>query len=82
MRRALRGGGARQVDGVQLEGQPPRRAKRPAPRQTGVRLFYQNMGPGLCRDRGDALLLPPQHHQGTLRALPAGDGSGNTHRNV
>lgn len=37
------------------------------------------MGAGLRRDRGDALLLPPQHHQGTLRALSAGDGSGNTY---
>lgn len=75
----IRGGRARQVDGVQLQGQPPRRAEWPAARQTGVRLFHQNMGAGLRRDRGDALLLPPQHHQGTLRALPAGDGSGNSH---
>ncbi len=67
------------MDGVQLEGQPPRRTERPTARQTGVRLFHQNMGAGLRRDRGYALLLPPQHHQGTLRAVPAGDGSGNTH---
>lgn len=74
----VRGGRARQVDGVQLEGQPPRRAERPASSQTGVRLLHQIVGPGLRWDRSDALLLPPQHHQGTLRALPAGDGSGNT----
>ena len=78
----VRGGGARQVDGVQLEGEPPRRAERPTARQTGVRLFHQNMGAGLRRDGGDAVLLPPQHHPGTLRALPAGDGSGNSHTEI
>lgn len=76
MRRPVRGGGARPVDGVQLEGQPARRAERPAARQAGVRLLHQDVGAGLRRDGGDALLLPAQHHPGTLRPLPAGDGSG------
>lgn len=79
MRWPICGGGTRQVDGVQLEGQPPCRTERPASRQTRVRLLHQDLGSGLCRDGSDALLLPPQHHQGTLWALPAGDGSGNTH---
>lgn len=66
------------VVSVQFEGQPPCCTKWPTTCQTRVRLFHQNMGAGLHRDRGNALLLPPQHHQGTLRAIPAGDEPGNS----
>lgn len=66
------------VDSLQFQGQPPCCTKWPTTCQTRVRLFHQNMGAGLHRDGGNALLLPPQHHQGTLRAIPAGDGPGNS----
>lgn len=79
VRWALSGGRARQVDRVQLQGQPAGGAERPAARQARVRLLHQDVGTGLRGDRGDAVLLPAQRHQGAIWAVLAGDGPGSAH---
>lgn len=78
MRRPVRGGRPAPLDHLQFKGQPAGGAERPPAGQARVGLLHQDLGAGLCGAGGHALLLPAQHHQGALRPLPEGHGSGDT----